>query len=90
MQDTLYNTPIQGTAADITKKALCLLPHRLLGVGARVIGTVHDEIILEIQKGMADDAAEILREIMIEAGNAFLARVPVEVEVRIGETWAEK
>jgi DNA polymerase I-like protein with 3'-5' exonuclease and polymerase domains len=39
---------------------------------------------------MADRAAVILRETMIEAGKAFLSRVPVEVEVTIGETWAEK
>jgi DNA polymerase I-like protein with 3'-5' exonuclease and polymerase domains len=86
----LLNTPVQGTSADITKKALGLLPKRLVGLGAWIIGTVHDEIILEIPKEMADDAAEILRETMIEAGQAFLARVPVEVEVTIGKTWAEK
>ncbi|MFZ0931470.1 MAG: DNA polymerase [Syntrophobacteraceae bacterium] len=90
MQDTLYNTPIQGTAADITKKALCLLPQRLLGVGARIIGTVHDEIILEVPEQMAGEAAVILKETMIQASEAYLGKVPVEVEVTIGETWAEK
>jgi len=45
-QDTLYNTPVQGTAADITKKALGLLPQRLEDTGAQIIGTVHAEIIL--------------------------------------------
>ena len=34
--------------------------------------------------------AAVLKDAMIEAGKAFLARVPVEVEVTIGETWAEK
>ncbi|MGA3118813.1 MAG: DNA polymerase [Syntrophobacteraceae bacterium] len=90
MQDTLYNTPIQGTVADITKKALCLLPQRLSAVGARIIGTVHDEIILEIAEEKASDAATILEGTMIKAGEAYLVRVPVEVEVAIGETWAEK
>jgi len=50
---------------------------------------VHDEIILEVQKEMADDTAMILRKTMIEAGKAYLTKVPVEVEVMIGETWAE-
>jgi DNA polymerase I-like protein with 3'-5' exonuclease and polymerase domains len=54
------------------------------------IGTVHDEIILEAPDKTANDAAAILRETMIEAGKAYLGRVPVEVEVAIGETWAEK
>ena len=51
---------------------------------------MHDEIILEVPEKMADDAAVILRETMIQAGKAYLFKVPVEVEVTIGETWAEK
>ena len=86
----LLNTPVQGTSADITKKALGLLPQRLVDTGARIIGTVHDEIILQVPEEKANDAAVILRETMIEAGKAFLSRVPVEVDVTIGETWAEK
>jgi DNA polymerase I-like protein with 3'-5' exonuclease and polymerase domains len=58
--------------------------------GAQIIGTVYDEIILEVPGKMADDATAILKETMIEAGKVYLARVPVEVEVTIGETWAEK
>jgi DNA polymerase I-like protein with 3'-5' exonuclease and polymerase domains len=86
----LLNTPVQGTSADITKKALGLLPHRLADTGARIIGTVHDEIILEVTEKMTKDAAAILRATMIEAGKIYLSRLPVEVEVTIGETWAEK
>jgi len=91
-QDTLYNTSVKKTATDITKKALGLLPHRLADTGARIIGTAHDEIILEVpeEKAYAAAAAAILRETMIEAGKAYLSKVPVEVEVTIGETWAEK
>jgi DNA polymerase I-like protein with 3'-5' exonuclease and polymerase domains len=54
------------------------------------IGTVHDEIILEVPEGVPREAAVILEETMIQAGKAYLARVPVEVEVTIGDTWAEK
>ena len=86
----LLNTPVQGTSADITKKALGLVPQRLAHTGARLIGTVHDEIILEVPDETENDAAAILREAMIVAGKAFLARVPIEVEVTIGGTWAEK
>jgi DNA polymerase I-like protein with 3'-5' exonuclease and polymerase domains len=59
-------------------------------MGARIIGTVHDEIILEVLGAKADDAAAILRATMIEAGKTYLSRVPVEVQVTIGNTWAEK
>ena len=86
----LLNTPVQGTSADITKKALGQLPQRLANTGARIIGTVHEEIILEVAEEMTDEAAMILKATMIEAGKAYLAKVPIEVEVTIGETWAEK
>jgi len=55
-----------------------------------LIGTVHDEIILEVSDEMTNDAAVILRETMIEAGKTYLSAFPVEVEVTLGETWAEK
>jgi len=86
----LLNTPVQGTSADITKKALSLLPQRLTGTGSRIIGTVHDEIILEVPGDKASDAAAILSATMVQAGKAYLSRVPVEVEISIGDTWAEK
>ncbi len=82
-QYALYNTPVQGTAADITKKALSLLPQRLEDTGAKIIGTVHDEIILEVRNEMAREAAVILEETMIQAGKVYLGKVPVEVEIAI-------
>jgi DNA polymerase I-like protein with 3'-5' exonuclease and polymerase domains len=88
--ETSQYSPVQGSSADITKKGLDLLPRRLAGVGARIIGTVHDEIILEVPDEMVNDAAVILRATMIEAGKAYRERVPVEVEVTIADTWAEK
>jgi hypothetical protein len=72
------------------KKTLALLPQRLVNTGAQIIGTVQDEIILEVREEKANDATAILQETMIEAGKAYLSKVPVEVEVTIGETWAEK
>ncbi|MGA2403178.1 MAG: DNA polymerase [Syntrophobacteraceae bacterium] len=73
----MLNTPVQGTSADITKKALALLPQRLADTGGRIIGTVHDEIILEVPDDRANSAAAILRQTMIEAGKAYLVGVPV-------------
>ena len=45
-KDVLCDTPVQGTAADITKKALAVLIQRLADTGAQIIGTVHDEMTL--------------------------------------------
>ena len=58
--------------------------------GTRIIGTVHDEIILEVPEKMAGEVAVILEETKIQAERAYISKVPVEVEVTIGETWAEK
>jgi DNA polymerase I-like protein with 3'-5' exonuclease and polymerase domains len=62
----------------------------LANTGAKIIGTVHDEIILEVPENIAGEVAVILKETIIQAGKAYLGKVPVEVEVTIGETWAEK
>jgi DNA polymerase I-like protein with 3'-5' exonuclease and polymerase domains len=62
----------------------------LENTGAQIIGTVHDEIIIEVPEGVAGKAAVILKETMIQAGEAYLSKVPIEVEVTIGDSWGEK
>jgi DNA polymerase-1 len=62
----------------------------LADTGARIIGAVHDEIILEVPEKMAEGFAVILKETMIQAGKAYLSKVPVEVEVTVADNWAEK
>jgi DNA polymerase-1 len=67
-----------------------LLPQRLASTGAKIIGTVHDEILLEVPRKMAGEAGAILKESMIHAGEAYLSRVPIEVEVTSADNWADK
>lgn len=86
----LLNTPVQGTAADITKAALAKLPTALKETGARLIGTVHDEILLEAPENVANQAAQILQRVMEQAGHQYLRKVPVKAEVVIVNSWAEK
>ena len=86
----LLNTPVQGTAADITKAALAKLPTTLKETGARLIGTVHDEILLEAPKDSAEQAAQMLQQVMEQAGQRYLRKVPVKAEVAIALNWAEK
>jgi len=63
----------------MTKKALALLPQRLANSGSRIIGMVHDEIIREVPEKMAGETAVILKETMIQAGKAYLGRLPAVV-----------
>ena len=86
----LLNTPVQGTAADITKAALAKLPIALKETGAKLIGTVHDEILLEAPENMANQTANILQQVMEQAGQQYLRNVPVKAEVAIVNSWAEK
>ena len=83
------NLPIQGSAADILKRAMidvhAALPS-LAGGRTRMILTVHDELLFEAPKDAAEDAAAALREIM---QGAVPLRVPLTVDVGIGENWKE-
>jgi DNA polymerase I-like protein with 3'-5' exonuclease and polymerase domains len=84
----LYNTPVQGGAADIIKRALGLLPQALQGTGAVIVGTVHDEILVEAPEDRAPEVAAILKTTMEQAGQTYLTRVPVVADVRIALSWA--
>ena len=86
----LFNTPIQGTAADIMKQAMVMLYPFLENTDIHIIGTVHDELLLESSQEEAEKAAYLLKETMVRAGQKFLNQVPVEAEVVIASNWAEK
>ena len=81
------NLPIQGSAADIMKRAM-IDTHTALKArpNARMILTVHDELLFEVPKGEADDLAALVRDSM--QGAASLT-VPLTVDVGIGENWKE-
>src|SRR3989475_1508466 len=86
----LYNTPVQGGAADIIKRALGMLPQALQGTGAILVGTVHDEILVEAPAAQAPEVAHRLKTTMEQAGQAYLQQVPVVADVQIAASWAEK
>jgi DNA polymerase-1 len=86
----LYNTPVQGTAADIAKSALGMLSQSGKSTQIKVIAVVHDEILLEADEGEAETAAVMLKETMERAGNAILTSVPCVAEAKIVDSWAEK
>jgi DNA polymerase I len=82
------NTPVQGSAADLIKKAMIDL-HRELrrrGLGARLILQIHDELLLEVPEKEAEEAKELVRRIM---EGALALDVPLVADARLGTTWAE-
>lgn len=80
------NTPIQGTGADILKQAMLNLDRALADRAARMVLTVHDELVVECPAQEAEVVAEIMKTQM---ENAASLRVPLVVEVGIGDNWAE-
>ncbi|KPX48740.1 DNA polymerase I [Pseudomonas syringae pv. tagetis] len=82
------NAPMQGTAADIIKKAMVAVNGWLeeSGLDARVILQVHDELVLEVREDLVDQIGEQIRPHM--SGAAELA-VPLLVEVGVGNNWDE-
>jgi DNA polymerase-1 len=82
------NTPVQGSAADLIKKAMIDL-HRELrrrGLQARLILQIHDELLLEVPEKEAEEARELVRRIM---ERALALDVPLVADARLGTTWAE-
>ena len=82
------NMPIQGTAADILKRAMIDLHAALSSerLQTRMILTVHDELLFEAPREEADVAAALVREKM---ENAATLDVPLDVDVGIAENWRD-
>lgn len=80
------NTPIQGTAADILKLAMIGLGEGDVVPGARMILTVHDELVFEVPTERVDEAKPRIKAAM---EGAFALDVPLEVDVGDGAHWGE-
>ncbi|MEH6937581.1 DNA polymerase I [Bacillus sp. JJ664] len=85
---TAMNTPIQGSAADIIKKAMILLDERLKSekLQAKLILQVHDELILEAPKEELAILEKLVPEVMEHAVELV---VPLKVDYNSGESWFE-
>jgi len=83
---TAMNTPIQGSAADIIKKAMIDLEERLRqeNLQARMLMQVHDELILEAPKEEIDQLAKIVPEVMEKT---VILNVPLKVDYSYGKSW---
>ncbi len=81
------NLPIQGTAADILKRAMIDTASALAPIPeARMILTVHDELLFEVTKARAEDVAALVKDTM---RSAVALKVPITVDVGIGENWKD-
>ena len=83
------NTPIQGTSADILKRALRLLKDELSDTNARVVNIIHDEVVVEADADETQDVAAKVERTMRVAGEEYVKTVPVKVETEIADEWVK-
>jgi len=86
----VYNTPVQSLASDGLKQSLVLLWPHLKALGALPVNLVHDEIIIECRKDVAEEMLGILKDCMVRGMECYLKKVPVRVESIIADSWAGK
>src|SRR5215813_4837662 len=83
------NAPIQGTSADILKRALRLLNAELRATSAHIVNIIHDEIVVEVDEDEAPAVAQTVERAMCAAGEEYLTTVPVKVESQIAHEWTK-
>jgi DNA polymerase-1 len=92
MERAAINAPLQGTAADIIKRAMVRMPEAFAKakLSARMLLQVHDELVFEAPESQAEETADVARKVM--EGAALPARqisVPLIAEAGIADNWAE-
>ena len=82
------NTPIQGTAADILKKAMVEIYDEFnkRGLKSKMLIQVHDELVFNVLKCELDEVSDIVKNIM---ENTFTLQVPLKVDIEVGNNWYE-
>ncbi len=84
------NAPIQGTAADIIRRAMIRMPAAIAGMPVKMLLQVHDELIFEVDADAVDDAIPVIRAVMEGASDpAVKLDVPLVVDAGQGGNWAE-
>ncbi|WP_245827804.1 DNA polymerase I [Sinomonas mesophila] len=82
------NSPIQGSAADIIKRAMLGVEGQLReqGLGSRLLLQIHDELVVEVAPGEEERVRALVAEQM---GSAAELTVPLDVQIGVGRTWNE-
>jgi DNA polymerase-1 len=83
------NAPIQGTAADVIRRAMIRMPQAIADLPARMLLQVHDELLFEVDEDSAPALAARAKDVMEAAAHPAVAfKVPLIVEAGQGRTWA--
>ncbi|CUH63242.1 DNA polymerase I [Thalassovita gelatinovora] len=89
-QRAAINAPIQGTAADVIRRAMIRMPAAIADLPAKMLLQVHDELLFEVDANRADDVIARAREVMeTAAAPAVHLSLPLTVDAGQGANWAE-
>jgi DNA polymerase-1 len=89
-QRAAINAPIQGTAADVIRRAMIRMPAAIKGMPAKMLLQVHDELLFEVDADAADALITVARDVMQDAADpAVRMAVPLVVDAGQGLNWAE-
>jgi len=82
------NAPMQGTAADLIKKAMINLHHEIIqqSLNAKIIMQVHDELVLEVAESDITEVSNLTQEVMINVANLDL---DLKVDIGFGDNWEQ-
>ncbi|MEJ2002774.1 MAG: DNA polymerase, partial [Maritimibacter sp.] len=84
------NAPIQGSAADIIRRAMIRMPEAIEGLPVKMLLQVHDELIFEVDEDAVDDVIAPIRAVMEGAAEPVVKlSVPLIVDAGQGANWAE-
>ena len=84
------NAPIQGTAADVIRRAMVQMPNAISHLPAKMLLQVHDELIFEVNKDALNETTEVVRNIMEKASEPVVKLdVPLVVDAGFGSNWAD-
>ena len=84
------NAPIQGTAADVIRRAMVQMPNAIAHLPAKMLLQVHDELIFEVNKDALNETTEVVRNIMEKACEPVVKLdVPLVVDAGFGSNWAD-
>ena len=84
------NAPIQGTAADVIRRAMIRMPDAISGIPAKMLLQVHDELLFEVENSAVDRLKLVAREVMEQASLPTIKLdVPLIVDAGVGQNWAE-
>src|SRR5690606_598109 len=81
--------PLQGTYADVLKRALRTRHDELRGPSGKLVNISHDEGIVECDAAEAEETKANLERSMVSAAEDFIKRVPIKVDANIADEWAK-